>query len=215
MNDFDALLGELDTMSKAAMADGKVMAAAKEGGAPMPDQGKPTMTPEEEEAERQKQMLKGAEDGDDGMMGKSFAVTLPDGSTQEAYDGTAMLKAMGAQVTALAADRDAAKADLNKALTASTALLGVVKQQGEMLKAMHTRVEAMANTGRGRQATVSLADKPGLIAGAASVASGKDVMAKAMTAFRAGTLDGNDVSRAESHLGRGLPVPADILERLA
>lgn len=216
MNDFDALLGELDTLSKAATADGKVMAAAKEGGAPMPNQSKPGMTEEDEEAERERQMMKSEEDGgDDGVMGKSFAVTLADGSVQEAFDGTAMLKAMGTQVTRLAADRDSARADLNKALSTSSALLGLVKQQGEMMKAMHARVEAIANTGRGRQATVNLADKPGLIVGSAPAASGNDIMAKAMTAFRAGTLDGGDVSRAEAHLGRGLPVPSDILERLA
>lgn len=214
MNDFDALLGELDTLSKAAMADSKVMAAAKEGGAPMPDKDKPGMSEEEEEAERERSMMKG--DGyDDDMMGKSFAVTLPDGTTQEAYDGTAMLKAMGVQVSALAASRDAVRADLNKALSTSSALLGLVKQQGEMMKAMHARVEAMANTGRGRQATISLADKPGPIAGAAPSNNGNDVMAKAMTAFRAGGLDGSDVSRIEAHLARGLPVPSDILERLA
>ena len=217
MNDFDQLLGELATLTKAATADSKVMAAAREGGAPMPDMSKPAMTEEEEEAERERMMMKGEEDGDDGMMGKSFSVTLADGTVQDAFDGTKMLKAMGVQVASLAADRDAARSDLTKALSASTVLVGLVKQQGELVKALHTRVEAMANTGRGRQATVSLADKPGLIggAGAGAATNGQDIMAKAMTAFQAGKLDGSDVSRIESHLGRGSPVPADILERLA
>lgn len=215
MNDFDQLLGELATLTKAATADSKVMAAAREGGAPMPDMSKPAMTEEEEEAERQKMMMKGEEDGDDAMMGKSFPITMADGSTQDAYDGTKILKAMGVQVASLAHDRDAARADLTKALSASATLVGLMKQQGEMMKGLHTRFEAMANTGRGRQATVSLADKPGLVAGTGSASNGNDIMAKAMTAFKAGSLDGSDVSRIEAHLGRGSPVPTDILERLA
>ena len=40
-------------------------------------------------------------EGDESPLGKSFNVTLEDGSVQEAWDGTALLKSMGTELAAL------------------------------------------------------------------------------------------------------------------
>ena len=218
MNDFDALLAELGTMSKAASADGdqKVAAAAAEAGAKMPDG---TMAKGEGEGE-------GEGEGDEDMMGKSFQVTMADGTTQDAYDGTMVLKAMGVRIgglqqviSDLETDRDAANANLAKSLQASTVLLGQVKEQGELLKSMAVRLDSMATGGRGRQAALTVVDKPGATGAAGTTPAPAvlqgEIMAKAMTAFNAGTISGSEIARLEANFARGNAAPADILAQLA
>lgn len=223
MNDFDALLAELAPLQKAMekpMGDAKVTAAADEADAVLPDgegegegegEGKPAV------------MAKSDDVDDDDMLGKSFSVTMPDGSVQEAFDGTAMMKAMGTQLVAIkqhATDRDlelaTAKGELAKALSACSALLGIVKPMAEMTKAMRAELTAIGGAGRGRQATVSLVDKPALSAAPAAPAAPNtnEIMAKAMTLVDAGDFSSAEIARLEAHLGRGNPVPADLAARL-
>ena len=217
MDQFDALLSELGVMAKAIpmLGEDKVEAAAKEAGATMP-------LPDEEDGKKKDAMAKGEGEGegDEEMFGKSFAVTMEDGSTQECFDGTAMMKAMGAQVVQLRAvvtgqhaQQEATASDLVKALQVSTGLMALVKQQGELLKSMRTDLAAVGNQGRGRTAALTIVDKPGAPA-AALAPNGGDVMAKAMTAYHAGNLHASDIARLESHLGRGNAAPADIVARL-
>lgn len=225
MNDFDELLAELAPLAKAMEApegDDKVAAAAKEGGAQMPEaddeeaeEGKPGGKPDD------KREGKADEVGDDEFMGKSFPVTMADGSVQEAYDGTEMMKAMSVRLTdvtahadELGAELDGTRGELTKALAASAGLLGIVKQQGALLKSLQADVARFGGGGAGRKASLTLHAKEAGPAAPAAPPTGPSIMTKAMSAYDAGKLTGGDIARLESHLGRGNPVPDDIAERL-
>lgn len=219
MNDFDALLTELAPLAKAMAApdgDAKIAAAAAEAGATLPDG---TAAPADGAG------AGGAagdgEAGDEELMGKSFQVTLADGTIQEAYDGTAMMKAMATEMTALrtesaehASKLDASQAELAKALQVGTSLVGLVKSQGELIKSLQGDMVRFGATGRGRQANVTVLDKPGAIAAAPAAPDVEAIMAKAMTAHTAGEFTSSDIARLEAHLGRGNPPPADLVARL-
>ena len=96
MSQFNELLAELETLAKAQPADGdqKIAAAAAEGGAGAPDD-------EDDEGEADPAAGNGEPDGDEGKpMAKSFRVTMPDGTEQEAVDGTALVKSLGDRLDA-------------------------------------------------------------------------------------------------------------------
>ena len=207
MNDFDKLLGELGTLSKAMQptGDDKVAGAAKEAGAKLPEGAEGDGEGEGEGEGGEK---------DDEMFGKSFSVTLADGSAQEAFDGTAMMKALAGTVAILRTEQDATGGELAKALQFATSLTAIVQQQGELLKSMRADLAAVSSQGRGRQASVTVLDKPTNTPAATSAAQPMEIMAKAMTARTNGTVTGAEIARLEAHFGRGLPAPADILARL-
>ena len=179
MNEFEALLAELAPLAKAMDApeegDAKVKAAAAEAGATMPSADTDAGAAGGEGAGA------GEEDGDEELLGKSFSVTLADGSVQEAFDGTLALKALSTRMAelrthgeGLAAELTATAGDLAKALQVSAGLMGVVKQQGELIKSMRADITAIGSTGRGRQATVTLVDKPGPTGAAPAAATTVD-----------------------------------------
>ncbi len=223
--DFAGLLAELDAHEKSdAMAkamkvdpdaggtvkpaekDGKkIEAAAKDAGlAPMSVKGKDTP---DEDAEQE-----GTKDGDE--MGKSFAVTLADGTEQDVYDATEILKSMGDQVGALATRTEAAEGDLAKALEVNTAMFGQLKAQGEMIKALTGQVQALREQPAGRRTTLVVGEKPGAIDGPAAAPAGMSrpqMLAKSLDCMRAGKLTGSDCSLLESCLNRGVEPPPGIL----
>ncbi|HEY0206514.1 MAG TPA: hypothetical protein VGC15_20470 [Acetobacteraceae bacterium] len=203
MNDFDALLAELGTMSKAMQptGDAKVEGAAKEAGAKMPEGAEGDDENKEDEQ-------------DDEMFGKSFQVTLSDGSVQEAFDGTEMMKALAGTVASLRTEQESTGTELSKALLFATSLTQIVQHQGEMLKSLRADLAAVSTQGRGRQAAVTVLDKGNGTPAPVAAAQPAEIMAKAMTAFHAGSLTGQEVARLEAHFGRGLPAPADIVARL-
>ena len=217
MDNFDALLAELAPLAKAmAPADGddKIAAAADEAGVAMPtDEGKGDGTDEDET---------------DDVLGKSFAVTLPDGTVQDAFDATDLIKSLGARLEVAEAATvqhgttiQATEANLAKALTAASMLAGMVKSQDararaqdDLIKSLQADVARIGNQPVGRKAVVAMAEKT--VAGRAAV-SGTDpneIMAKAMTANAAGQLMASDVARLEASFNAGLAAPADILARL-
>ena len=201
-NQFDSLVGELGDLLKAATAenDGKgddtIKKAAEEG---------------EEEGEDDEE----GEGGEGESFGKAFSVTLPDGTVQEAYDGTVMLKALHTENLGL-------RADLGRAGEALTGAVGVIRaiqktqgQQGQILKSLSAQMAAMGTQGAGRRAVLSINDKPGAGSGGggAKVTAG-DVMAKSMALFTEGKLTGADIARVEAAHGRGQLGPADVLHAL-
>lgn len=223
MNDFDALLAELSPLAKAmkpdAEGDAKIVAAAEEAGADVPepeadeDDGKPGASDGE---------ASDADEDEDAPLGKSFAVTMPDGSVQEAYDGTEMFKALRAEMDAAllraddhAAALEAAQAELTKSLTVSVTMLGVVRGQGALIKSLEARVATLSGQGAGRKASLTLHEKQSGTPTAPDAPDGPAILAKAMTAYAAGTFASSDIARIEAHQARGLPVPADIVARLA
>lgn len=165
------------------------------------------------------------DDEDDGKpFGKSFGVTLDDGTEVEAYDATEILKSfdarIGSQVTELdllkaevaalkARDipsADAIKADLEKVLAA----------QNTMLKSLQEQITALGAEGRGRKSVLNVHEKPAAAGTEARPETPSDeaLMTKALIAQKQGRITGQDVARLDAYLGRGLQAPPEILARL-
>ena len=212
--DYTALLAELDTFSKAQTVDADAAKAAAADPDADPDAkpgegeaaGKPgdaaAMKPGEGDTD---------DDADGEMFGKSFAVVMEDGTAVEAYDGTAMMKALHAenvalkgQTVVLAGQVATLTVNSNMLLKALTSATGSLKQQGEMLKSLAADVVRIGSTGTGRRAVLnvhekthaSTTDQPEQI-------DKKTFMAKAMTAFEAGKVSGDEIRQADARLARG------------
>lgn len=206
MSEFKALIGELqtqlDTFAKAGAPcdDGKaddkkiVAAAGKEG----------------EKAEKE-----GDGDGDE-TFGKAFKVTLADGSEAEAFDGTAMLKALMLENGEL----KESMGDFQKAFASAVDVIKQMRdamtEQATMLKALQTTVGTLSAAPAGRRTMVTIAEKltpgtPG--AGEAAKPTAHGVMMKASQMCRSGALGWEALPRIEAFQGRGQLAPPDLLAR--
>lgn len=216
---FDKLLAELDglateaeTMRKALPADdGKddeaIQAAAGEGGAG-DGEGEPAGEGEGEGDEN--------EEGKDTAppFGKSMTLLDAEGKQVEAVDGTELVKSLMDQVSALQATVGAQEGVVLKSLEST---LSLVKSQGELIKSLGDQVKKLGAAGRGRQAVLSVAEKPsaGVMAKSAPAGmSGQEVLAKALQAQRVGKITGLEVSRLENAINAGIAPQADILSRI-
>lgn len=226
---FESLIGDLQALSDAreqqvlakslaaadAADDDKVTAAAAEAGATLPEGGEAAEGETDADAAGG-EGGEGGEGGDEGEgepFGKSFFDQ--DGNPVEVVDATEMLKSLGARLekTELGAGQAIGLAvDLIKSQGAT------IESQGELLKSLATKVESLASQGRGRVATLSVADKPSvgepLAKSEPAGVAPQEFMAKALEAQRVGRLTGRDVSIAEGYLQKGLAVPADIVNRV-
>lgn len=153
------------------------------------------------------------DDDDDEMFGKSFAVTTATGEVIEAYDGTAMMKALHERLAALEQIQEASVAKLEKAEQTITSLLkaeAVISKQSELIKSMHGQLAAIQESGRGRKSVLTIHDKPSSTPTSPESPAPSLVLTKAISAQQTGKITGNDVARIESYLSRGLAVPADL-----
>lgn len=198
---FQALLGELDTMAK-AMPDPITNEDEPEAGVKQADgQGEPS--PQE-----------AAPVGEDGKpMIKSLQVTLPDGTVVDAEDGTELVKSLIARL-------DGTETVMAKAMGAA---IDLIKKQGEALtatnslvKSLQTKVAELSAQPAGRKTVLTVHEKPsGALAKSEPAGiSEQEFMAKAMTAMAAGKITGLDVSTAETCINRGQAIPEQIIARV-
>jgi hypothetical protein len=204
MSQFEELLAQLqsqadeqETMAKSLPAedgedDEAIQAAAGEEGA---EEGADDSDEDE------------LEDGEnEEPLGKSLTAMV-DGEEVEAIDATELIKSLMGRL-------DGQESVLAKALETT---LGTIQTQGEMIKSLSARVEKLAGQGRGRKAVLSVVDKPGpgetpLTKSEAAVQPG-EIMAKALSAQKAGNISAQDVARCEISFQSGVPFPADVLAR--
>ena len=205
---FEKLLDELETMSKAMPSDDigeddkKIQAAAAEGGEDEEEEKDAGFEDESEEDQSEDDA-----DKDEGM-DKSFHFTLDDGTEVEAQDGTKLVKSLMSRI-------EKNEETLAKALGTAVDL---IKSQGTMIKSLQDKVNQLSGQGRGRKAIVSVVEKQSTLAKSEQEEEGMtahEFMAKALTAQAEGRITGNDVARAESYLNKGMPIPADIVARVA
>ena len=216
MSNFDALLaelqGEVDTMAKAlppidgddededdqadtGVADKKIARAAGE-------------EPDGDESDPEG----GDGDGDEPkMMGKSMQAVraIVNGEEVDAVDGTELVKSLMGQVETLGKQASGAEARMAKALEQT---LSVVKSQGTLIKALTEQVASLRNAGRGRKATVTLAEPPTMAKSMqqAPQSTPGELMTKALSAQSAGRITSLQVARVESYLNSGIALPADL-----
>lgn len=176
---FEALLGELEIMTKALPAadeaiegDKKIAAAAGDGD-------------EDEDDELE---------GEGKPMAKSFKVTLADGTEVEAEDGTELVKSMIERV-------EGNEETMAKALGSA---VNLIKAQGvqiasavALVKSLQSKVAELSSEGRGRKTVVSVHEKPApaeLAKSDPQGMSGQEFMAKANAAFDGGKISGKDLT---------------------
>lgn len=202
MSQFNELLNELETLAKAQPAEGddKIVAAAAEGGGQGEGEG---------DGDGNDVGTDGGDDGDE-VLGKSFEVTLGDGTKSQAFDATLLIKSMQDQIGKLEGNENT----MLKALSAATEL---IKSQGASIAKLTAKVTELGNAGRGRKAAVTVTEKtdPTLVKSQeAPGLTGEEFMAKALDAQKLGRLSGLDVAVAESCLNRGEAVPANIITKV-
>jgi hypothetical protein len=174
---FDALLGELETMTKALPADDgsdkKIQAAAECGG-------------EGGEGEDDDDDKEGGE-----VMGKSMMVTI-DGKQVEAQDGTELVKSLIARC-------DDTEDVIAKALTSVVNLVKAqdvrAKAQDELIKSLQGDLKRIGGEGKGRKTLLSITESTSVLAKAEDTGlSAVEFMAKANVAFEAKRISGADLN---------------------
>ena len=144
---------------------------------------------------------------DDDSMGKSFSFQLDSGETVDAIDGTELIKSLMSKI-------DDQEVSVKKIIGTT---LDLIKSQGEQISALKTEITKLGSEGRGRKTVVSIAEKPttGTMEKSEPAGlSGEEFMTKALAAQVAGRLTALDVSIAEASLLKGLPVRADIVNKV-
>jgi hypothetical protein len=204
---FDALLEEINglnaetaDLAKAFGDDADKMAA--EGDDDDDKAGESTAADDDAIAEA---AAEGDEDGE--PMGKSFQLTLADGTVVDAVDGAEMIKSL------------AARLDANEAATqgALGAALTLIKGQGALIKSMSSQMSVLANKGAGRKTVLTINERtpaatPVNTPEQSAGLNGTEFMAKAMGAMTAGRLTARDIAVAETYINNGEQPPAAIVQ---
>ena len=205
-DDFDALIGELDTLAKSMPSTedvDKIRAAAGEHGEPDGDEnedGPGDGDGDEDEDE---------EGGE--PMAKSFRIQDAAGNEFEAVDGAALIKGLMAQ-------QSTQQEQMTKSVRG---LVGIVQKQDALLKSLIAKVEELGGQGRGRKSALSVHDRSD--AGGESMAksapagpSSHELLAKASVLCQQGKggISGTDVARIEARLNRGEPIPPELVARI-
>jgi hypothetical protein len=207
----------------------KIAAAAKDGEATGGVNG-PGDDDEDDETGGEGGKGKGGGDGDEddldeAQLGKSFRLTLEDGTEMEAFDGSQMVEALSAQIkatkTARAQDNEmymksfGSTLDLVKSLTTAVA---ESQKDIESLKAengtLQKSLKALGTQGRGRVSTVTVLDKPNATPRQESAPTRPEILAKAMSALSARRITGEEATRVEAALNAGAVPQKEVLERI-
>lgn len=210
--DIQAVGAEQETMSKALPAgDGKddkdIQAAAAEGGdadGAVAGAGGAGGAGDEDE------------DEDDETLGKSLGtVTLADGTTAEAVDGTELVKSLMGEIAGLKTGVATTEATMAKALQGA---LGLIKSQNTMLKSMQDQVAKLAGSGRGRKTVLTVTEKT--TAGAAGEVredgmSAQQFMAKSHEAWKSGAITGLEFNTIDVSLRSGAMPDAGLISKVA
>ena len=186
-----ALLDDVDAMNKSLTANAD----------PDPDVD-PDADPDDGEGEGE----------GDAPLGKSFSVTMPDGTVREAFDGEEMLKSLGTEVEALQKHSEQSDKVLGEAIGLIKSMHGTIKSQESTMKSMREEIARLGRSGTGRKAMLSVHDRPSTTP-APEAPKGMpygDVMSKALTLQREGKLSAMQVCRLEAHVNRGHGIPEDI-----
>ena len=219
-NSFDSLLDELNTLQKSF--DDEDDMDDEDYSNPDDDQGI------EDAAGKGKKSKKEYEedmdeDYEDKMMGKSFTVTLEDGTELEAVEGTELMKSLMLKVND---NRDSMEKALGLAVTNLKSLgekftrqSTVLKSQGDLIKSLQENIERIGGQGKGRKTVVSVHEKrsPEELKKSDETEQGlgrQEFMAKALSAQREGKVTGLELSQAESYLNRGLIIPESIVNKV-
>lgn len=149
------------------------------------------------------------DDEDDEPMGKSLNVTLENGETVRAIDGTALVKSLVAkQETASRNVESLAK----QTVTLIKSLASTIDRQNDKIESLQKSLQTLGAQGQGRKSKLSIHDRQP--EGGAGVDPGQDIMQKAMDAFDAGRITGIEMNAVDVALRQRKAPPADLLAKI-
>ena len=213
MSDFDALLDELNQLAAEPLAKANPDADDKQDDADIKAAADGDAD-DDGEADGDDATDDHDEPDGDEPLGKSFTVTLEDGTQVEAYDGQSAFQALQDLMADLRTETGQALSQIAQALGQSTSLIKSLRADNQALKSQLT---AIGQQGRGRKSSLIVHDKA--VGGGAAdeqvtAPAPRDIMAKALDAQRAGRISGIDVARIDAYIGRGAPVPEPLLAQI-
>ena len=147
---------------------------------------------------------------DDDPMVKSFPVTLSDGSSADAIDGTEMLKSFSAQLNDQKETLESFQGDLVKALGSVMDLVKSqsveIAKQGQVIAALHEDIGRLRKTGKGPQSV--------LMAKAETILPAQSVLAKALAAKNAGAITSTQFSEVDASIRHNVAIAPDVLAKI-
>jgi len=240
---FTALIEDLEALQKAMPhpepdgdeGDDKIRAAAGEEAAEKAESEE--QTEKDDGGKAAEPEKKGEPDGDEGDMdddddedeegekpfGKSFGVTLGDGTQVEAYDATEILKSFDARIGSQTSELGLLKAEVSalkareipSAEAIENAIVPVLEKQNDLIKSLQEQVTKLSKQGQGRKSVLNVSEKPSAgVETRPETPNNEALMTKALIAQKQGRLTGSDVARLDAYLGRGLQAPPEIVARL-
>lgn len=205
---FQALLDELDVLAKAQAVEPPAAGAQGEdtaAGAGASDELEAELERDEKDRELDAEgdELEDEEEDGEATLGKSFSVTLADGSKVDAFDATEMMKGLLVQVE----ERKGEAATLAKALGVATGVMAglqnTVNAQGDLIKSLQADIGKLRKAGAGRKATLSVHERPSTtVPTKPAELTGNDIMAKALSLNSEGKLTSLDVARLQARVNR-------------
>ena len=204
---YEALLEELETLQKSMdqgdSDDEKIAAAAAAD-----DEDDDHDEPDGDEGIDGE----GDDDGDEGPMAKSFSFQLETGEVVEAVDGTELVKSLQNEVALLKSERETAASQTEKVFQA---VLGQLKNQGQLIKSLSAHVEKLSSEGRGRKSiaapSAAMAKSMGADAGGLTP---DRLLAKANAAFDAGRISGKELTVIDVSLRHGAALDDGLMARV-
>lgn len=151
---------------------------------------------------------------DDEQFGKSFEFELADGTKVQAFNGEEILKSFNAKLEQITSGSQAA---LTSALAVINKQNEVIEKQGHMLKSLQTDVTRLANSGAGRKSVVVTQTQASedFNKSHSTESSAPELLTKCLSAQALGKISAFDSSRANIAVEMGMPIPPDIVARLA
>ncbi len=153
----------------------------------------------------------GDAEGEDEVLGKSYSMER-DGEKVRAYDATALIKSMTARMDGIESTDAENREHLGKSLGL---IADMLKSQTAEIASLKKSVSDLSGEGRGRKTVLTISEKTSTLAKSEDPQpTSGDLMAKCLTAQKAGSITALDVARANVAVENGLTVPGDILARL-
>ena len=216
---FEALLDTLEPLVKAIPP--MAPAPASEGPKPKMDgDGKPVLDDKGQpvmEGAAAPATVPPAATAKEEPFGKSFTVKLEDGTETEVLDATEMMKALNEKNVTLGERCGRLEAGLRRTLAVNAALNTHVTEQAVMIKSLQADVTRIGATPAGRRTVLNVLEKPATTVAPPATVEGvtaEKFMGTMMKCFESGKISGSDVTIAEASLGRGVPIPDEIVARV-
>lgn len=142
------------------------------------------------------------------------SLTLADG--EEVIDATELLKSLQADITE---QGDVLAKALPQVLQLMQGQSKMIAQQGELIKSMQGRLDALAGQGRGRKAVVSVTEKQSaaeqpLAKSQQEGITPQEFMLKANNAFDKGIISGTQLTTIDVSLRQGVAIDPALLNKI-